>query len=429
MKHNVKGTVTLDMEGRIGAVTGLDNIFIPGSFLIHQVHVSDRIAVLGFLDDLRLSGKAAPITFRLLCAGIVAATCSVSCADKANKNGKVPISLVLETDEGPETPRLRDDIVCTGWPKRSFNGTPKKTSDIPVLVGVAHEMRTPLNAIIGFSDYLLHEVGTRFENEAQREYIALIRKSGDHLLDLVNTYLQSDSGNDKKAIEPKHHIDQIIKDCTAMMVSVTHHHHIDIKYDDTAVLFSTLGDLALRQVLINLLSNAVKYTPKGGHVVLHRKRDENGEVTVSVSDNGIGMTPDELELIGKPFVRSPNIMNGSLEGNGLGLALVQNIVQNAGGRVQIFSRKGCGTTVSLTLPLDTIKDQAHKDTDVGQIIALEGAQSPPLAKYTALLRSDLRRAMELKQARNLGKAERILTDIKNDSIDNGKEEKEIRKSA
>jgi two-component system phosphate regulon sensor histidine kinase PhoR len=125
-----------------------------------------------------------------------------------------------------------------------------------------------------------------------------------------------------------------------------------------------MGDeVQLQQVFTNLVSNAIKFTPSGGRIqmgsVAHAADDGSRWATVKVADTGIGISSDEIAHVFTRFYRASNAMAGAVPGTGLGLAITQDIVSRHGGHIDVDSELGAGTTVSVTLPLESGANQAH----------------------------------------------------------------------
>jgi signal transduction histidine kinase len=137
-------------------------------------------------------------------------------------------------------------------------------------------------------------------------------------------------------------------------------------------------DRLIRQALLNLLSNAIKFTPAGGKAILQAAMDKDGCLLLSVSDNGIGIKPVDLAMVLRPFGRVENAYNRKHEGTGLGLPLVKKFTEVHGGRFEIDSEFGVGTTVTLRLPASRLKvgvdDGDRPQTARDSYLAAEAAE-------------------------------------------------------
>ncbi|WP_321397941.1 HAMP domain-containing sensor histidine kinase [Emcibacter sp.] len=217
------------------------------------------------------------------------------------------------------------------------------------LANMSHELRTPLNAIIGYSE-LLRNKNIPMTEQKKDEYAEHIHTSGNHLLDLINDILdlaKVESG--KLEVHPGPvDILHLLQDCENFTSAMADNARITVELDcpDREI---TSDEKILKQIIINLMSNAIKYNHPGGSVNV-TGRFEGGWLTIDVTDNGVGMTERELQLVMEPFVQIDNSYSRKVEGTGLGLALVNSFTELLGGTVSIISRKNEGTTVSLKLP-------------------------------------------------------------------------------
>ncbi len=221
------------------------------------------------------------------------------------------------------------------------------------LANMSHELRTPLNAILGMSESLEEQIAGSL-NEKQLRYIGTIRESGRHLLDLINDIL------DLSKIEAGRlelNISQVSVStlCEASLRMVKEqaqkkNQKISLVVDPEVKVI--MGDeRRLKQSLVNLLSNAVKFTSNDRQVGIEVKGNvRNQTVTFTVWDEGIGIAPDELTHIFKPFVQLDAGLAREFSGTGLGLVLVAQMIRLHGGSVSVESREGKGSRFSITLP-------------------------------------------------------------------------------
>lgn len=222
-----------------------------------------------------------------------------------------------------------------------------------LLAHVSHELRTPLNAIIGFSDVIRSEVLGGIAQRRYVEYAGDIQESGHHLLGLIDKLLELSRSELAAAAEADEEWVELPElAARAMNVVATasgqdRRRHIDAP--DT-LPFVRLTRGPFRQVLINLIENAEKYTDDGGSIRVAITTPAAGGVTVSVEDDGIGMTPEEVAVCTSPFGRAHNPLVRKREGAGLGLSVVAAIVTRLGATLDIDSEPARGTRVSVTLP-------------------------------------------------------------------------------
>lgn len=221
------------------------------------------------------------------------------------------------------------------------------------LATMSHELRTPLNAIIGFSDVMKGQMFGPIDNPQYLDYITKIHESGKHLADLLGGIIDLsavESGHLEIKIETLASSD-VIKDCRAIAESLAHEHQHELVFDDRAAGTCRGDRRLLRQAILNLASNAAKYTRKGGRIVLATE-DRGNQVAFRVSDNGIGMSPAEIDRALQPFTRLGDPMRAEVGGSGIGLTLVKRLVEAMNGTLSITSVPGTGTEVEIILPRD-----------------------------------------------------------------------------
>jgi signal transduction histidine kinase len=219
------------------------------------------------------------------------------------------------------------------------------------LANMSHELRTPLNAILGFSEIIKSR---QFGPSSERypEYAGHIFSSGKHLLALINDILNLSKLEAGRFVLQEDDVDLVATAEACMtLVEVQARQskiRLSMSLDDDARIIRA-DERRLRQILINLLSNAVKFTPEGGHVRLSSAQ-KNGGLAISVSDTGIGMTPDEIQTALTPFGQVDSKVRRKQEGTGLGLPLAKQLVELHGGTFVVESKLSVGTTVTFVLP-------------------------------------------------------------------------------
>ena len=225
------------------------------------------------------------------------------------------------------------------------------------LSNMSHDMRTPMNAIIGFSTLLDRDAG---QPDKVREYNGKIAASGRHLLGLINDILDMskiESGQNTLSIA-EFSLAELLDELNAVTQPQVREkkQSLDVKvrgvHEDRF-----LGDrLRLSQILLNLLSNAVKYTPEGGHIeltILGLPEVSRGyaHLCFKVRDNGIGISPEFVKHIFEPFTRENNTTASGILGTGLGMAITKNLVDLMGGTIGVESTPGEGSTFRVELEL------------------------------------------------------------------------------
>ncbi len=224
------------------------------------------------------------------------------------------------------------------------------------LANMSHELRTPLNAILGFSEMMQKQMLGPLGNEKYVGYVGGIHESGEHLLDLISDIL------DMSRIEAgKYDLD--LEEIKVVKVIETACHMVQVRADEAniKVLTDSLKNKKLKivadrravtQILLNLLSNAVKFTNDGGAVSIecHEREDF---ISIRVIDNGIGIPPNKLASITRPFEQVSLSYARDHNGSGLGLAITKELVELHGGTLLIDSELGKGTTATVRLPYET----------------------------------------------------------------------------
>ena len=235
------------------------------------------------------------------------------------------------------------------------------------LASISHELRTPLNAVIGFSEVLQQQFYGRL-NEKQTEYVSDILRSGTHLLELINDILDLSKAEAGKLELNEDEIDLngIIQQAFRMLRPRIEAKGVMASTDLPYRTMRVLGDgQKLKQVVINLLANAVKFTPEGGKIRITGMIARDGAPSLIVEDAGIGIAPDEMDKVLKPFERAESQANLALEGTGIGLPLSKSIVERHGGTLHLASELGRGTTVVVRLPPERLRFYAPESVDNG----------------------------------------------------------------
>ncbi|WP_420627517.1 hybrid sensor histidine kinase/response regulator [Candidatus Leptofilum sp.] len=238
------------------------------------------------------------------------------------------------------------------------------------LANMSHQLRTPLNAILGKSEILLEGIHGSL-NEKQSASLQVIGDSGNHLLELINDILDMakiEAGKIQLDIQNVS-LATVCESSMQFVRQVAHKKQIRLQADiDRTLKTCQTDERRLKQILINLLSNAVKFTPPGGKVGLIVLHDfDRDAVQFQVWDTGIGISPEDMEKLFKPFVQLDNSLARSHEGTGLGLSLVYRLAELLGGSVSLESQVGVGSCFSITLPqnlkIDSkqLQKQAHTD--------------------------------------------------------------------
>lgn len=351
--------LTINENGLVERVSGRDLDRFPadlqackGHVFAEHVYVSDRLELMQAFDLLRQGEDKASAELRFetgaksrqaqFMHARIEMTAIRSAAGRLRR-------VVAQLSDVTEMELLRRDVARKAAEAESANDAKSR-----FLAAVSHELRTPLNAVLGFSDILAGEYFGRLENDRQREYVGLIRQSGAHLLSVVNTMLDMsklEAGRYELLME-SFPIAETISSCEAMLGLQAKEKGLTL----TSRIQRGIGEIAadqraIRQVLINLAGNAIKFTDAGGVVSIDAAR-EGKMLKLTVSDTGIGIASDKIDLLGQPFMQVQNEYTRRYEGTGLGLSLVKGLVALHGGTFAIASKPGEGTVVTIMLPAD-----------------------------------------------------------------------------
>jgi len=220
------------------------------------------------------------------------------------------------------------------------------------LARVSHDLRTPLNSIIGFTRIVLRRMESQLPN-LQKENLQKVLISSEHLLSLINELLdlaKIDAGK-MEAVAETFRVEDVINMTTATVEPLLKDGRVRIVRDIPADLPPLKTDRdKLKQILLNLLSNAAKFTEEGEIKVSAAR--ENGNLKLAVSDSGIGMKPEALEHIFEEFQQAEKTTASKYGGTGLGLAIVKKFANLMGGDIAVESEVGKGSKFTITIPME-----------------------------------------------------------------------------
>jgi two-component system cell cycle sensor histidine kinase PleC len=220
------------------------------------------------------------------------------------------------------------------------------------LANMSHELRTPLNAIIGFSELMEQQTFGALGNERYLDYCSHIRQSGESLLSVISDVLDMsriEAGRltlERTQVDMQNLIGQSIE---AVRIGAEAKNMTLVAEVGEAQVISADHD-QLEKVLGSLLRNAVKFTPEGGRITV-RSRMTPDHVKIYVEDTGVGIPPEALARVGKPFEQIDVPLQNGMKGSGLGLAIARSLVELHGGTLDIRSTVGTGTIVRIDLPI------------------------------------------------------------------------------
>jgi len=221
------------------------------------------------------------------------------------------------------------------------------------LAKISHEMRTPLNAIIGFSEVMMAESFGPVGNERYRDYLKDINTSGSHLVSLLNDLLdlsKIEAGKMELNFE-RVNLNEVTQQSVAIMQPQAARARVIVRSALSMTVPGIIADVrSVRQIVLNLLSNSIKFTGAGGQVIVSTAATERGEVMLRVRDTGIGMSAKDIEIALQPFRQLTVSPRAGDSGTGLGLPLTKALVEANRARFTIKSAVNAGTLVEIVFP-------------------------------------------------------------------------------
>jgi two-component system cell cycle sensor histidine kinase PleC len=226
------------------------------------------------------------------------------------------------------------------------------------LANMSHELRTPLNAIIGFSEIMESGMFGRLGSEKYQEYCHDILASGHYLLEVINDILDMskiEAGRMKLDLEPLD-LSRTLAESLRVVSGRAEDKNLVVDADIDGTISVVADRRAIKQIIVNLLSNAVKFTPDGGRVVV-RTRLLGDKIVLVIADTGIGIAPQSLARLGRPFEQVESQLTKTYHGSGLGLAIARSLTCLHGGSMRLRSKLGAGTVVCVSLPREPLEDR------------------------------------------------------------------------
>ena len=225
------------------------------------------------------------------------------------------------------------------------------------LSSMSHELRTPMNAILGFGQLIEYDEALSDEHQ---DSVREIIKAGTHLLELIGEVLdlsKVESGNIDLSLEPVE-VCTVVDECLSLVRPLADQRNIELRHQGLEGVAVRADRTRLKQVLLNLLSNAIKYNREGGSIAVKLQYEGNDRLRIQVIDTGQGISSDRLTELFEPFNRL-GAEEGEIEGTGIGLTITQRIVEMMGGRVNVQSELGVGSTFWIELPLESLSDTSR----------------------------------------------------------------------
>ncbi|HZU34433.1 MAG TPA: ATP-binding protein, partial [Gemmataceae bacterium] len=250
------------------------------------------------------------------------------------------------------------------------------------LATMSHELRTPLNSILGFSEVLL---SSQPLSEKQQRWSRNIQTSGERLLSLINDILdlaKIEAGKMQVRLE-EFRIHDVCEGLLNMFRPLAEKKNVDLRSQIEPDIPAVRQDMVkLQQILSNLLSNAIKFTPEGGRVVLKAEVDML-QVVLTITDTGVGIAPEDQDLVFEKFRQSGNPLTRAHAGTGLGLSIVRELCKLLGGEVTLQSELGRGSTFTVRLPLQLSAEPRLEFDLADERIDLSKAQKIDVRLYAS----------------------------------------------
>ncbi len=311
------------------------------------------MAAVRFLPDARFAAGGAAFPATALAVTVVAVAMAIVFVGLASAY----LDRYLEERRNDESARLKLHIAELEDTRRELDAAlnaahAASQTKSAFLANMSHELRTPLNAIIGFSELMVSEAFGPLGGVRYRSYAADIRKSGAHLLSLINDILDISRLEARKAELTERPIDlnQLLREIRSMVENHAHDAGVLMTLFVAPGLPHLMGDeRRIKQILLNLLSNAIKFTPAGGKVRLSAGLAD-GAVVVTVEDTGIGISAEDLPKAFESFGQIDNRLSRKYDGSGLGLPLARHLAELHGGTLTIESEVDQGTVATLRFP-------------------------------------------------------------------------------
>ena len=343
-----------------------------------------------------------------------------------DKSGKLRTVLVANRDATEEKEReIEQDKKLRNALAAAEHANRAKTA---FLNNMSHDIRTPMNAIIGFTALATAHIGSP---EIVLDYLEKIHTSGQHLLSLINDVLDMsriESGSVRIEYTAVH-LPDILNDLRTIIQGTAYSKQQDVCVDTQGILHEDIitDKLRLTQVLLNISSNAVKYTPVGGVIHIHVSEQPCGKdgytmMIFSIKDNGIGMSPEFREHVFDSFSREHTVTENGIGGTGLGMAITKNIIDMMGGTIQVESEAGKGTeftvmleceTAEVTVKQESIPEQEELPKNEDQKIQAESRRSYTGKKVLLVEDNELNREIATAIMEEMG----LVVDIVEDGTD------------
>jgi cell cycle sensor histidine kinase DivJ len=379
-RHQRNGAVQF-ISPAAEAMLGMPVAQLLGHGLFDRVHVADRPAYLTALSD-AARGDVRSVEFRLRREPTGSARGQIDFIWVEMRCRPLDQDMARDSAREAEVVGVMRDVTDRKLSEQALDqarsaAEAADAAKTRFLATMSHELRTPLNAIIGFSEMIAQEQTLMLGAAQRKEYAELINASGQHLLSVVNGILdmsKMEAGNFEIAAEPFAPRPSLIHCCNLLSLKAREN-GIDLITDAPQDLPVMTGDpRAFKQIVLNLVANAVKFTERGGQVTVSAAASSS-QLTLRISDTGVGIAPDDLKRIGAPFFQCGKTYQRRHEGTGLGLSIVKSLVALHLGELTVQSKLGEGTAVTVKLPLvytpPQVKPAESKITTLAPVLRQE----------------------------------------------------------
>ncbi len=268
------------------------------------------------------------------------------------------ITLVMDVTESRRTNQLLTSIkedqrrLARRFHEEKIRAEAASRAKTSFLAHLSHDIRTPLNHIIGFADMLRQQPFGPLGDGRYLNYVEAVKGSGERLLGFFANILELAEleGGRRELKHDRFTADELLVTILRRFSTQGQRAGITMGLGSACDAILTADRFALERMVANLVENAIRFTPRGGKVTLAAYAAHDG-VVLEIVDTGIGMSPDRLESLSQPFVFGDAALTRDRDGAGLGIAISRAIAELSGGRLAIDSRQGLGTTVAVSLPL------------------------------------------------------------------------------
>lgn len=261
------------------------------------------------------------------------------------------------TDQLLATIREEQRLLARRYHEEKLKAESANRAKTAFLAHLSHDIRTPLNHIIGFAELMRQQTYGPLGDERYLNYIEAVKGSGERLLSYFASILELaelEAGRRPQRLE-RVSADELLQTATRRFSSQAKQAGLMLRIGGRSDATVLADRFSLERMMNNLVENAVRFTPYGGRITLAAYAAADG-VVLEITDTGIGISPERLETLSQPFAFRDDVLTREQAGAGLGIAIARAIAETSGGRLAIDSRIGLGTTVAISLPLQPAMD-------------------------------------------------------------------------